>query len=204
MATTPKTRLTADERREEILLAAMEEFAHGGLDGTPTEAIAKRVGISQPYLFRLYGTKKELFLAVVERCFDRTLTAFQRAADGFTGEEALEAMGMAYAQLLSDRTLLLAQLQMYVACQDPDVRTLCRDGFKRLTLFVAEVSGAPAESVRRFFETGMLMNVVAAMELDRVDEPWARDLMVVTHGEEEGEVIGRPSLFSLRSLVTTH
>jgi AcrR family transcriptional regulator len=179
------TRLTADERREEILRAAMEEFARGGLDGTPTEAIAKRVGISQPYLFRLYGTKKELFLAVAERCFDRTLHTFQRAAEGLAGEEALDAMGLAYSGLLADRTLLLAQLQMYVACQDPDVRALCRDGFKRLTLFVAEVSGAPAGSVRRFFETGMLMNVVAAMELDRVDEPWARDLMVVTHDEKE-------------------
>ena len=159
----------------------MEEFARGGLDGTPTEAIAKRVGISQPYLFRLYGTKKELFLAVVERCFDRTLSTFQRAADGHTGDEALEAMGMAYSDLLADRTLLLAQLQTYVACEDPEVRALCRDGFKHLTQFVAEASGAPAESVRRFFETGMLMNVVAAMELDTVNEPWARDLMVAKH-----------------------
>ena len=31
----------------------------------------------------------------------------------------------------------------------------------------------------------MLMNVVAAMELDRVDEPWARDLMVVAHGKKK-------------------
>ncbi len=178
MAPAPRTRLTADERREEILLAAMEEFAHGGLDGTPTEAIAKRVGISQPYLFRLYGTKKDLFLAVVERCFERTLTTFQRAADGLVGEEALEAMGHAYSGLLKDRTLLLGQLQAYVACQDPDVRALVREGFKRLTGFVAQASGASPDTVRRFFETGMLMNVVAAMELDRVNEPWARDLMV--------------------------
>jgi AcrR family transcriptional regulator len=179
VTTTPRTRLTADERREEILRAAMEEFAHGGLDGTPTEAIAKRVGISQPYLFRLYGTKKDLFLAVVERCFDRTLATFQRAADGLAGDEALEAMGRAYSGLLKDRTLLLGQLQAYVACQDPDVRALVRNGFKRLTLFVTEASGASPDSVRRFFETGMLMNVVAAMELDRVNEPWARDLMVL-------------------------
>ena len=87
-------------------------------------------------------------------------------------------MGHSYAGLLKDRTLLLGQLQAYVACQDPEVRALVRDGFKRLTLYVAETSGAPPETVRRFFETGMLMNVVAAMELDRVNEPWARDLMV--------------------------
>ena len=176
------TRQTAGERREEIIRVAMEEFAHGGLDGTPTAAIAKRVGISQPYLFRLYRTKKDLFLAVVGRCFERTHRAFADAAEGRTGDDALHAMGNAYADLLTDRTLLLGQLQAYVACQDPDVRTLVRDGFKGLTMFVSDASGADAETVRRFFETGMLMNVVAAMELDRVDEPWARNLMVGRKG----------------------
>ncbi len=178
-----RTRLTAGERREAIVQAAMIEFAHGGLDGTPAEAIARRVGISQPYLFRLFGTKKELFLAAVDRCFERTLGTFQRAADGRTGEDALHAMGRAYAGLLEDRNVLLLQLQAYVACEDPEVRTLVRAGFKRLTGFVAEASGAPASEVRRFFETGMLMNVVAAMELDRVRQPWAKDLMVPMEDE---------------------
>ena len=177
-SSTARTRLPAEERRQEIIRAAMEEFAHGGLDGTPTEAIARRVGISQPYLFRLFRTKKELFLAAVDGCFERTLDTFRRAAAGHSGDEALHAMGRAYGQLLKDRTTLLLQLQAYVACEDADVRTLVRQGFKRLATFVAEASGAPAEDVRRFFETGMLMNVVAAMELDRVRQPWARDLMV--------------------------
>jgi AcrR family transcriptional regulator len=174
----PKVRLSAGERREEIIDAAVEEFALGGLDGTPTEAIARRVGISQPYLFRLFRTKKELFLATVERCFDRTLAAFRQGAKGLSGEEALHGMGNAYAGLLEDRNLLLLQLQAYVACRDPEVRTLVRAGFKRLTSFVAEASGASAEEVRGFFQTGMLMNVVAAMDLDQVHQPWARDLMV--------------------------
>ena len=179
----PRTRLSAEERREEILQAATQEFARGGLDGTPTEAIARRVGISQPYLFRLFRTKKELFLAVIDRCFDLTLDTFREAAGERSGKDALHAMGRSYAGLLKDRTRLLLQLQAYVACDDPDVRTLVRDGFKRLTTFVAEASGAPAEEVRHFFESGMLMNVVAAMELDRVKEPWARDLMIQTEDE---------------------
>lgn len=174
----PGTRLTAEERREEVVLAAMEEFARGGLDGTPTEAIARRVGISQPYLFRLFGTKKDLFIAAVEGCFDRTLAAFAAGAEGRSGMDALHGMGHAYAGLLRDRTVLLLQLHAYVACEDPDVRTVVRAGFKRLTQFVGEASGGSAEDVRRFFETGMLMNVVAAMELDRVRQPWARELMV--------------------------
>jgi len=174
----PKTRVSAGERREEVVRAAMEEFARGGLGGVPTEAIAKRAGISQPYLFRLFRTKKELFLAAVDGCFERTLSAFRQGAEGRTGTDAMHGMGDAYAGLLEDRTVLLLQLHTYVACDDPDIREHVRAGFKRLTKFVAEASGGPDEEVRAFFQTGMLMNVVAAMELDRVNEPWARSLLV--------------------------
>src|SRR5712691_10341042 len=99
-------RKTKDERREEILDAALEEFAERGYHGASTEDIARRAGISQPYVFRLFGTKKELFRAVVARCFRETLEMFQRAAEGLRGEEALAAMGEAYRELLRDRTRL--------------------------------------------------------------------------------------------------
>ena len=65
------TRMTADERREAILEAARGEFASTGFHGTSTETIAERAGISQPYLFRLFGTKKELFIASVRRVLPR-------------------------------------------------------------------------------------------------------------------------------------
>ena len=87
------TRLTATERKDDLLDAAMIEFAERGYEGTSTEDIARRAGISQPYLFRLFGTKKELFIAVATRCFRETLEMFQRAAEGLRGEAALEAMG---------------------------------------------------------------------------------------------------------------
>src|SRR5437868_8551790 len=100
-------RKTKEARREEILDAALVEFAERGLHGASTDEIARRAGISQPYVFRLFGTKKELFKAVVSRCFRETLEAFQRAAEGKRGEEALHAMGVAYTEkLLPDRTRL--------------------------------------------------------------------------------------------------
>src|SRR5437870_11064570 len=112
-------RKTKEERREEILDAALEEFAARGLHGASTEDIARRAGISQPYIFRLFGTKKELFKATVSRCFRETLEIFQRAAEGKRGEEALKAMGDAYIEkLLGDRTRLRAQMQAYAACND--------------------------------------------------------------------------------------
>src|SRR5438477_4706798 len=101
-------RLSAAERKDDLLVAAMIEFAERGLEGTSTEDIARRAGISQPYLFRLFGTKKELFKATAARCLRETLEMFQRAAEGKRGEEALQAMGAAYRDefILGDRMRL--------------------------------------------------------------------------------------------------
>src|SRR5438445_2027802 len=115
-------RKSKEERREEILDAALEVFAERGYHGASTEEIARRAGISQPYIFRLFGTKKDLFIAVDTRCFRQTLEIFQRAAEGLRGEEALRAMGAAYGELLeSNRTYLRLQMQAYASCDDPEV-----------------------------------------------------------------------------------
>jgi AcrR family transcriptional regulator len=166
-------RMTADERRESVLEAAVIEFSARGLDGTSTEHVAHRAGISQPYLFRLFPTKKALFLALVERCFQRVSEAFSAAADGHTGEEAFEAMGTAYNELLVDRTLLLLQLHAYAASDDPEIRDATRAGFWRLWQLVERLTGQPFERVLQFFAIGMLLNVAAALDLQTVDERWA-------------------------------
>ncbi|HLY93464.1 MAG TPA: TetR/AcrR family transcriptional regulator, partial [Gaiellaceae bacterium] len=115
-------RLSAEERRDDVLDAALIEFAERGLEGTSTEDIARRAGISQPYLFRLFGTKKELYKASVSRCFRETLDLFQRAAEGKRGEDALSAIGEAYReQLETNRTWLRAQMQAYAASDDPEI-----------------------------------------------------------------------------------
>jgi AcrR family transcriptional regulator len=164
--------MTADERRESVIEAALGVFAVSGLAGTSTEDVARRAGISQPYLFRLFPTKKGLFLALVERCFRRVEGAFTAAAGNLTGEDALAAMGRAYELLLEDRTLLLLQMQAYAACDDPEIRAATRAGYKRLWMLVERVTGLPFEQVVDFFAMGMLMNVAAAMDLPAVDERW--------------------------------
>jgi len=97
-----KPRMSAEQRRAEIIEAARYEFADHGLHGTSTEDIARRAGISQPYIFRLFGTKKELFLLSAESCLCETLDVMRVAAVGKTGEEALEAMGQAYMDMLEE------------------------------------------------------------------------------------------------------
>ena len=123
MATT-STRKTAAERRAAVIEAAAAEFALAGLAGTSTDDIARRAGISQPYLFRLFRTKKELFLAAVEDCFDRTTQVFREAAADVPQEQRPEAMGLAYCELLRDRTRLMMQMQKSFQNQFQSLRSL--------------------------------------------------------------------------------
>ena len=187
-----EARQTAEERREAVLAAAQEAFARGGLHGTSTEEIAAAAGISQPYLFRLFGTKKKLFIATVERCMSETLELFREAAGDRRGEEALEAMGAAYAAMvMGDRTRLLVQLQAYAACDDADVRETMRSGFGALHLYVETVSGRDPGAVAGWFGAGMLLNVVAAMDVSDAREPWARRLLEGLLGPEKLAALSR-------------
>jgi AcrR family transcriptional regulator len=171
-------RLSAAERKDDVLEAALIEFAERGLEGTSTEDIARRAGISQPYLFRLFGTKKELFIATVGRCFRETLELFQRAAEGKRGEEALQAIGHAYReQLETNRTWLRAQQQAYAASDDPEIRAVVRAGYGDLVAYVRRVSGADWPTIWQFFATGMLLNVLASMHVNDDPEPWMQELL---------------------------
>ena len=164
--------MPAAERREMVLEAAVAEFAVHGLAGTSTENVARRAGISQPYVFRLFPTKKALFLALIDRCFSRVQETFVAAAGDLTGDEALAAMADSYTRLLDDRTLLLMQMQIYAACSDPESRDATRAAYKKLWEKVERITGLPFQTVVDFFAVGMLMNVAAAMDLPAVDERW--------------------------------
>ena len=169
-------RKTKEERREEILDAALDVFARQGLHGASTEEIARRAGISQPYVFRLFGTKKELYIALVARCFRQTLEVMQQAAEGKRGEDALQAIAGAYGALLqSDRMYLRAQMQAYASCEDPEIAAVCRHGYGDLVTYVERVSGASPEQISQFFAGGMLLNVLASM--DAPAEDWGRRLV---------------------------
>jgi len=163
-------RLTAEERRDAVVAAAVVEFGGGGLAGTSTEAIARRAGVSQPYLFQLFGTKKELFIAVVRKCFERTSAHFQavgRTARARTTDPAalLEEMGASYGELIKDRDLLMVQLHAYAACSDPEIRDIVRDEFGRLYREVARLSGAGEAALETWFAYGMLCNLGTALGL---------------------------------------
>jgi len=179
-ATATRKLSTAEDRREAVLDAAEQVFAERGIYGTPTAAVAKAAGISQAYLFRLFPTKNDLSIALVERSNERILRTFAEAAARAkaAGEEVLPALGVAYVELLQDRRLLLVQLHSHAAAASiPEIGEATRAGFRRLVELVQRESGATGEDIQRFFAKGMLINVLCAMDAPAVDEPWAGLLM---------------------------
>jgi AcrR family transcriptional regulator len=168
-------RQTAGARRSSVLTAAITEFGRSGYAGTSTETIAARAGISQPYLFRLFGTKKDLFIATYNLVSARIEAAFIEASDGLFGEEAKHAMGAAYVELLQDPDLLQVQLHGFAAAAgDPDIARACREGFHTLWHLINERSGMNEDELREFFAHGMLLSVLSAINMLAIPEPWAQ------------------------------
>jgi AcrR family transcriptional regulator len=169
-----RRRVPAAERREELIGAAVHEFAHGGLHGTPVERIARRVGVAQPYVFSLFPSKRDLFLAALERSFERVAQTFGDGARDFAEgnapaecEDALMAMGRAYKEMLvSDRDYLMLQHQSYAACDDDVVRACVRRRYAELVELAQQLSGAEPERIDDFFRHGMAFNVAAALGVE--------------------------------------
>lgn len=171
---------TAAERREVLVEAAVAAFAEKGFHGTPTTEIAKAAGISQAYLFRLFPTKSELYVAAVDRCYQRLCDAMRAAAEdeGAAGETKLQRMGQAYAGLMQDPTTLRATLQAFAAASGDDlaIRDAVRRGYGELIELVQRLTGATGDELRDFVARGMLLTVLAGMDAPAIDTSWAREL----------------------------
>jgi AcrR family transcriptional regulator len=180
MATTQtqstRQRVPAAERRDALIDAAVHEFAHGGLHGTPVDKIARRVGVAQPYVFSLFGSKKELFLAAVERGFELTAETFTKAAAVYDPAVALPdadillAMGKAYVELLESehRDYLMIHHHAYAACDDPEIRERVRGLYARLVAHVERLAGPEfgPDRIDEFFRYGAWLNVAAALGVE--------------------------------------
>jgi len=180
--------MSAEDRREQVIKAAITVFARSGYEGATTAAIAAQVGVSQPYLFRLFPTKKDLFLAASERNMNDTLKLMREAAGGKTGCDALDAMADAYQEkLVSDREWLLMQLQSFAACYDEDIQRQTRRSMQNVWQEVETLTGLPAEDRVIFFAKGMFCNAIAAMgRIDGDDPQWMPIIEALGSKDQQG------------------
>ena len=189
----PVPRMSADERRGQVLAAATRAFAGSGYAGTSTDVVAREAGVSQPYVVRMFGTKLELFLAVFEGAVERIRRAFQDVLDGYSpdrpfdadGDDDWAALGAAYTELLADRDFLLVLLHGFAAGGEPAVGSAGRAGMGRI-YDVLLSTGCTSERATAFVAHGMLLNVMLAMRAPEhlSDSPALSDLTVCAFGQE--------------------
>ncbi len=160
-----------------MLDAATREFARKGLHGASTDDIARAAGISQPYLFRLFGTKKELYLATSQRTIHHLYDVFADASRGRTGMDALHAMGEAYNTVMADRDRLMLMLKCWASCDDPEICEAVRGAWRDLVDLAERASGESPEVVSTFFSKGALLTILTAMEAFSRPEPWSARLI---------------------------
>ncbi|MFC7218984.1 TetR/AcrR family transcriptional regulator [Streptomyces polyrhachis] len=173
--------MSADERRESVIRAAVVEFGRGGYDGTSTETIARRVGVSQPYLFRLFPGKQAIFRAAALRCLQDTRRVIEEAY-GPHGDD-LEAGGLAiavaYQRLVADRDKLLMQMQTYVAVAKAEaagdhefgreIRAAWAGMYDGMLLYF----GGDHVRTAEHFSFGMLINVLVSLGFPADHRVWA-------------------------------
>lgn len=173
---------TADARRPLVAAAALTEFARGGYHGTTVADVAREAKISPAYVFKLYSGKEALFIAALEACFEAILVALAEGADAAPDQSAgstLEAMGDAYAHLISDRTLLMLQVHAQSVADIPEIGAALRSGLGRVTSFAKTRSGGSDAEVQRFIAFGQLCHLIVTTQLDGRPEDWAQ---LLTHG----------------------
>jgi AcrR family transcriptional regulator len=189
----PVPRMSAGDRRHQVLAAATRAFARAGYAGTSTDVVAREAGVSQPYVVRMFGTKLELFLAVFERAADRIRTAFQDVLDGYSADRPFDpesdddwaALGAAYTALLADRDFMLVLMHGFAAGGEPAIGSTGRAGMSRI-YDVLLSTGCTSERATAFVAHGMLLNVMLAMRApDHLSEsPALSDLTMCAFGED--------------------
>lgn len=175
MATSRRTpRVPLEQRREQILVAALHEFSHKGLHGGSTVSIAAEIGVSQPNIFRIFSTKHALFIAVLERVLT-TIEATMLAAGERSPDQPLHTMSDAWGSLMEERLNMFMLLQGYAASDDPVVRDLMHNWTRSMFERIEALPGAGEDSAHGFIAEGMLYMVATAMDLPAktAGDPWA-------------------------------
>lgn len=194
MSTPDQPRLSADDRREQILTAASVVFGERGYAGGTTDAIAREAGISQAYVVRMFGSKENLFRATAERASSKVRDAFTevlaQVPDDATLHDKRAALGAAYAALMADRGTLLSLLHLFSQGHDETLAPVARTCFLDVYRLVREKAGMDAQVATEFFAQGMLMTILFSMRMpDEATDPDAQELMACAFGEKTDELI---------------
>ena len=158
--------MSSDERREQIVAAALAVFGARGYEGTTTDDVARTAGVSQPYVVRLFRSKENLFLAAMKSALDELLRVFRAVlADDSSDRPVAKRIGEAYVDMLSTRGLHQTLSHAWLLGGHPVIGPAARKGFAQVWQFFRDEAGLEADEARMFLAEGMLINVMIGMRL---------------------------------------
>lgn len=175
-------RLPAEERRKQILDAAVDVFARMGFGAAGTADIARAAGIGEPTIYRYFSNKRDLYVAAVRRSSDEILEAWSAIADESPDAlTALQRIGVWYYQRLQSRPeLLLLRNRSISESQDESIANAVRDQYRAVMQFVETL-------FRRAHADGQL-----AAEADVTTMTWL--FMAVGSLLEQSQILGLDEL----------
>lgn len=164
------------DKREEVLDIASETFLSKGFDGTSINVMAREAGISKESIYRYFGSKEDLFLAVVERELEVYKQGMLDTISHFQGKslkEALFSVGEATLRVASDdRTLALRRLIFQMAANGSKVGThyfsvgpdIAYQNLVRLFEHYKPEADLPVAKLSRYFISMVLHRTMLARE----------------------------------------
>ncbi|MGG1553919.1 TetR/AcrR family transcriptional regulator [Paenibacillus ferrarius] len=125
-----------DDRKQQILEAAIAVFAKQGYYKTTTAHIAQAVGVTQPYVFHFFKSKEALYIAVLEQSVQRIVGIFREVEA--PSEQLMIRMGAVFGELLaSHRDETLLSMQSFTI-GEPVIREKATEGFAQIHRVVQE------------------------------------------------------------------
>jgi AcrR family transcriptional regulator len=158
--TQTRQRLTAEARRAAVLETACRVFSRSSYGGATTAEIAREAGISEPILYRHFGSKRDLYLA----CLDEAWQTFRDEASSAVADDPVGCLGVIADRYMAKgnrlRVVDLWIQALTVAPDDPVIAKALRRQIREVHDFFAEV-----------IRDGQLRGVVHA-DRDAVAEAW--------------------------------
>jgi AcrR family transcriptional regulator len=214
-----RKRLTAAERKPQIMRSAIKALARSNYRTTSIAEIAREAGITEPAVYRYFPTKKALFIAIIRDVGRRILEIWEGIWEDAEGP--LEALGKIsldyYERAMTRRGDLKVLFQALSEVDDEEIRDALRDQFSSYVKLLTQIYGqAQADGLVRkevdtataawgFLSVGFTLNLVGllrlASQLSRerlamVQELFMRSLLASRDLEGvEGQLLGfgRPS-----------
>jgi len=138
----PQSRMSGEDRRQQIVRVAIDLFSRKGFRGTTTKEIAEQAGVSEAIIFRHFATKRDLYSAILDykaaECAELILKALEEAA-GRKDDRAV-FRGLAFTLLeLHRQDPTLMRLLLYSGLEGHELSTMFFETHvKKTRKFVAD------------------------------------------------------------------